>query len=187
MIQVEAGEACFEKLKALKAQGYNVLIDMTAIDWSAVGKSTLASAESEEFGTPKMKTARTPEEEKFLAPKPARFEVVYRLAKIDPQTGDDNGREEVRTFVSGSTAELRSAAGLYPIADWLEREVWDMFGIPFADRPDIKRLLMYEQFQGHPLRKDYPIGKRQPLIGPASGEKEGSPTFNLIKPTIKYE
>ena len=62
-----------------------------------------------------------------------------------------------------------------------------MFGVPFVDRPDIKRLLMYEEFVGHPLRKDYPIGKRQPLIGPSSGQRDGSPSFNIVKPAAGFE
>jgi NADH:ubiquinone oxidoreductase subunit C len=62
-----------------------------------------------------------------------------------------------------------------------------MFGIRFVDRPDIKRLLLYEEFKGHPLRKDYPITKRQPLIGPQAGEPRGNPSFNHFEPTIKFE
>ena len=205
--QVEAGEPLFAALKGLRDEGFNVLTDITAVDWSSLSAKgdasdalkraspmeraaparPIASAEGEEYGTPKVKTKLTPEEEKFFAPKPQRFEVVYRLCRINPETGMDEGRVEVRSFVSGTTPELRSVASLWPIGDWLEREVWDMFGIPFADRPDIKRLLLYEQFVGHPLRKDYPITKRQPLIGPASGERENSPTFNIIKPSVRYE
>ena len=68
----------------------------------------------------------------------------------------------------------------------LEREVWDMFGVKFADRPDIKRLLMYEEFVGHPLRKDYPINKRQPLIGPKA-EPENPVNLNKEKQRVEYE
>ncbi|MDP6424883.1 MAG: NADH-quinone oxidoreductase subunit C, partial [Planctomycetota bacterium] len=59
-----------------------------------------------------------------------------------------------------------SLTPLWAGADWLEREVWDMFGIRFQGHPNLKRILMYEEFKGHPLRKDYAVNKRQPLIGP---------------------
>ena len=65
-------------------------------------------------------------------------------------------------------AAADSLASLWPGADWLEREVWDMFGVDFRGHPDLKRILMYEGFDGHPLRKDYPVNKRQPLIGPTN-------------------
>lgn len=115
-----------------------------------------------------------------------RFEVIYRLMKFDLETGADLGRVEVHCAVDEAPV-LRSVKDLWPIADWLEREVWDMFGVKFADRPDIKRLLMYESFQGHALRKDYPIAKRQPLIGPKDGDLPGSPSFNILKPTVTGE
>ena len=141
-----------EELAALKAEGFNVLVDMTCVDYLPQGK--------------------TP-----------RFEVIYRLMKLDLVTGEDGGRREVRYSV-GTEPVLRSVKDLWPAADWLEREVWDMFGVKFTDRPDIKRLLMYEEFVGHALRKDYPIGKRQPLIGPKSGDLAGSPSFNILRPTV---
>jgi len=59
---------------------------------------------------------------------------------------------------------IPTAARLWKSALWAEREVWDMFGIRFADHPDLRRLLMYTEFVGHPLRKDYPLNQRQPLI-----------------------
>lgn len=144
-----------EALAALKAEGYNTLVDLTAADFSAQGK--------------------TP-----------RFVVIYRVAKLDPETGLDGGRVEVRC-ATGEEPVLRSVADLWPVADWLEREVWDMFGVKFADRPGMKRLLMYEEFVGHPLRKDYPIAKRQPLIGPKDGAKKDSPSFNAERPALAGE
>jgi NADH:ubiquinone oxidoreductase subunit C len=142
-------------LSGLKAEGYNVLVDMTCVDYLPQGK--------------------TP-----------RFDVIYRLMKLDLETGADGGRLEIHCAVD-ETPVLRSVKDVWPIADWLEREVWDMFGVKFADRPDIKRLLMYEEFSGHPLRKDYPIGRRQPLIGPKDGNLKGSPSFNILKPSITGE
>jgi NADH-quinone oxidoreductase subunit C len=90
-----------------------------------------------------------------------RFEVVYHLSSI-PHTH----RVRLKVRVEEDDPVVPTATGLWPIADWLEREVWDMFGIRFAGHPDLRRLLLYEEFQGHPLRKDYPIDRRQPLIGP---------------------
>lgn len=141
-----------EELEALKAAGYNVLVDLTCVDWKPQGRAP-------------------------------RFEVVYRVMRLDPATGMDGGRVEVRC-AAGEEPVLRSVAALWPAADWLEREVWDMFGVRFADRPGLKRLLMYEEFQGHPLRKDYPLTKRQPLIGPKDGDLPGSPSFNIVKPMV---
>jgi NADH-quinone oxidoreductase subunit C len=57
-----------------------------------------------------------------------------------------------------------SVSSLWKSGNWLEREVWDMFGIKFTDHPDLRRILMYEEFKGYPLRKDYPVNKRQPLV-----------------------
>jgi NADH-quinone oxidoreductase subunit C len=91
-----------------------------------------------------------------------RFEVVYHLYSLG-----HNHRVRVKVRVDEDDAVVPSAVPLWPIADWFEREVWDMFGIRFEGHPDLRRLLMYEAFQGHPLRKDYPINRRQPLIGPA--------------------
>ncbi len=90
-----------------------------------------------------------------------RFEVVYHLYSLRR-----SHRLRLKAAVPEDDPVVPTATGLWPIADWLEREVWDMFGIRFAGHPNLKRLLMYEEFVGHPLRKDYPINRRQPLIGP---------------------
>ena len=91
-----------------------------------------------------------------------RFEVVYHLYSLA-----HSHRLRVKVQVEEDDAVVPTAVPLWPIANWLEREVWDMFGIRFDGHPDLRRLLLYEEFVGHPLRKDYPINRRQPLIGPA--------------------
>lgn len=90
-----------------------------------------------------------------------RFEVVYHLYSVR-----HNHRLRLKVRVDEDDPVVPTAAGLWPIANWFEREVWDMFGVRFAGHPDLRRLLLYEEFVGHPLRKDYPINRRQPLIGP---------------------
>jgi NADH-quinone oxidoreductase subunit C len=90
-----------------------------------------------------------------------RFEVVYHLYSLG-----HNHRFRLKVRVDEDDAVVPTAVPLWPIANWLEREVWDMFGVRFEGHPDPRRLLMYEQFVGHALRKDYPINLRQPLIGP---------------------
>jgi NADH-quinone oxidoreductase subunit C len=90
-----------------------------------------------------------------------RFEVVYHLYSLA-----HNHRLRVKVRVDEDDASVPTAVGVWPIANWMEREVWDMFGIRFEGHPDLRRLLMYEEFVGHALRKDYPITRRQPLIGP---------------------
>ncbi len=91
----------------------------------------------------------------------SRFEVVYHLYSVL-----ENHRLRVKVPVDEDDPVVPSAVPLWAIADWYEREVWDMFGIRFHGHPDLRRLLLYEEFVGHPLRKDYAINRRQPLIGP---------------------
>ena len=96
----------------------------------------------------------------FMGRKP-RFDVVYHLLSLP-----FNRRLRLKAAVDEGEPSLDSLTPFWGSANWLEREVWDMFGIRFAGHPNLKRILLYEEFQGHPLRKDYPIRKRQPLIGP---------------------
>lgn len=88
-----------------------------------------------------------------------RFEVVYQLYSITL-----NHRLRVKVPVSEDDPELPTATGLWKAAIWAEREVWDMLGIRFTGHPDLRRILMYPEFEGHPLRKDYPLHRRQPLV-----------------------
>jgi NADH-quinone oxidoreductase subunit C len=90
-----------------------------------------------------------------------RFEAVYHFYSVT-----HNHRLRVKVRVGERDPWMPTLTGLWPAADWFEREAWDMFGIRFAGHPNLKRILMYEEFKGHPLRKDYAYNKRQPLIGP---------------------
>jgi NADH-quinone oxidoreductase subunit C len=81
-----------------------------------------------------------------------RYGLVYLLA------GTDSGLQlTVRTFVNDPDPSVPSVVGLWSGANWMEREVWDMFGIDFQGHPDLRRILMPEEFTAFPLRKDYPL------------------------------
>lgn len=86
-----------------------------------------------------------------------RFDVVYHFYSVD-----HNLRLRVKLKVEEGQS-VSTLTHLYPVADWFEREVWDLYGIKFAGHPNLKRILLYEEFKGYPLRKDYPYDKRQPL------------------------
>ncbi len=92
-----------------------------------------------------------------------RFEVVYHFLSTVK-----NHRLRIKVALDEKDAVMPTLMNLWAIANWFEREVWDMFGIRFEGHPDLRRILLYEEFVGHPLRKDYPYNKRQPLIGPGS-------------------
>lgn len=87
-----------------------------------------------------------------------RFDVLLLM-----RSSINGGRIRVRTRIQEGQ-ELGTLSGVWPAANWAEREVWDMFGIGFSGHPDLRRILLYEEFVGHPLRKDYPIDRAQPLV-----------------------
>ena len=93
------------------------------------------------------------------SPKPERFELVYYF--FSPGT---KARLRLLVPVPDGDAVAPTLTGLWGSADWLEREVWDMYGIRFTGHPNLKRILMYEEFSGHPLRKDYPLLHQQPRV-----------------------
>ena len=84
-----------------------------------------------------------------------RFGLVYLLANTRT-----NERLTVRAFVNEPAPTVPSVVDLWEGANWLEREVWDLFGIRFAGHPDLRRIVLPEQFAAHPLRKDYPLQGR---------------------------
>jgi NADH-quinone oxidoreductase subunit C len=98
-----------------------------------------------------------------------RFEVVYQLLSLSKVW-----RLTVKVAVSESDPEISSVVSLWAGANFLEREVWDMFGIRFKGHPDLRRILMYEEFVGHPLRKDYPLQGKQPRIPLRAPEVENT-------------
>jgi len=88
-----------------------------------------------------------------------RFEMVYHLYSIV-----NKARLRIKTRLNEKDLEIESLTPMWKNANWLEREVFDMFGVHFEGHPYLRRLFMYEGFEGHPLRKDYPLRKRQPII-----------------------
>jgi NADH-quinone oxidoreductase subunit C len=88
-----------------------------------------------------------------------RFDVVYQLNSLNLAH-----RIRVKIGVDGADPWVHSVVGVWGAADWLERECFDMFGIVFKGHPDLRRILMYDSFDGHPLRKDYLYNKRQPIV-----------------------
>ncbi len=87
-----------------------------------------------------------------------RFQVVYHMASFEPPR-----RVRLKVFLPGEDAHLPTLSTLWPGANWLEREVFDLFGIIFDGHPDLRRVLMPEDWEGYPLRKDYPVQVRLPV------------------------
>ena len=118
-------------LRKLIDDSYTMCVDLTAVDFLTHPGRTLPEA---------------------IAPE--RFEVVVNLLSMRDRT-----RLRLRTQVSEADASIDSAFDLYPGTEAMEREVFDMFGITFNGHPDLTRILMPEDWDGHPLRKDYSQGR----------------------------
>ena len=84
---------------------------------------------------------------------PGRFRVAYHLFSIE-----DGSRLRLRAWAGADDPELPSVVEVWPTANWHEREVYDMFGVRFRNHPDLCRILMPLDWEGHPLRRDYPLG-----------------------------
>lgn len=100
-----------------------------------------------------------------------RFEIVYFLNSIK-----NGGRVTVKTRVD-ATDSVDTASDIWRAAEWLEREVYDMFGIDFKNHPDLRRILLTDDFEGHPLRKDFPTEGRdfdKPFVVEFEEDKEGA-------------
>ena len=133
--------------------GFNFLSDVTATDylgWGAPGVSGyIGTAQGRNLNDP-----MTQGYQRLPQPKPKRFAMNYHLLAL--RRGD--GRR-VRLQVWLDDAEsVPSVVSVWPTADWHEREAWDLMGIPAEGHPNLARILMDDDWEGHPLRKDYPIG-----------------------------
>ena len=150
-------------LKEDPALQMNYLMDITAVDYFTFGKQP-TPAFFASSGVAVSPSPQIPDKDPWPGPPgESRFAVVYHFYSMAHKH-----RLRLVVPVEEAAAETDSLTCLWPGANWLEREVWDMFGISFRGHPDLKRILMYEGFEGHPLRKDYPVNKRQPLIGPVN-------------------
>jgi NADH-quinone oxidoreductase subunit C len=159
-------ESLLEVARLLKedaALRMNFLMDLTAVDYSAFGKSP-SRAFFASSGVAVRPASQIPDADPWPGPiGQSRFAIVYHFYSLAHKH-----RLRLVVPLEDSDAEVDSLTPLWAGANWLEREVWDMFGIRFHGHPQLKRILMYEEFNGHPLRKDYPVNKRQPLIGPVN-------------------
>jgi NADH-quinone oxidoreductase subunit C len=159
-------EALLEVARFLKEDSallMNLLVDVTAVDYSVFGKRP-ARGFFTSSGVAVRPASQIPDAQPWPGPVGrSRFTVVYHFFSL-------SHKHRLRLIVALDEAdpEVDSLTSLWAGANWLEREVWDMFGIRFRGHPDLRRILMYEEFEGHPLRKDYPVKKRQPLIGPVN-------------------
>jgi NADH-quinone oxidoreductase subunit C len=142
-------EACLHLRDEL---GFDLLLDISATDYLGWGDAGVSgyygTAGGRDLNDPMTQGyGRTPE------PKPKRFSLSYHLLRV----ADDHARLRLQVWVDDGE-EVESVVPVWPTADWHEREAWDMMGIPFAGHPNLKRILMDDDWEGHPLRKDYPIG-----------------------------
>jgi len=85
-------------------------------------------------------------------PAEPRFEVVYHLQSVER-----NERLRLKCRLAGGNPEIDSVTGVWRAANWYERETFDLFGISFRNHPDLRRIMLTEDFEGHPLRKDFPV------------------------------
>jgi NADH-quinone oxidoreductase subunit C len=142
-IQAKDLEKVFNFLKDHEKFPMDMLVDVTAVDYL-----TGDYAENPNL------TGR--EEDLFSE---SRFDIVYHFYSISA-----NKRVRIITSCGGEKPEVLSSYKWWQAAHYLEREIWDMFGIKFTSHPDLRRVLLYPEFEGFPLRKDYPVMGEQPRV-----------------------
>jgi NADH-quinone oxidoreductase subunit C len=132
--------------------GFGFLSDISAADylgWGGAGVAGyLGTRDGRDLNAPGSQgLARVP------APKPKRFSLSYHLLAL----ADSPRRVRLQAWLDDGE-EIDSVVGVWPTADWHEREAWDLMGIRFRGHPNLVRILMDDDWEGHPLRKDYPVG-----------------------------
>jgi NADH-quinone oxidoreductase subunit C len=132
--------------------GFNFLSDIAATDYLGWGEAGVAgyigTAAGRDMHDPGSQgQARVPD------PKSKRFAVNYHLLRVS----DAPDRVRVQVWLDDGE-EVDSVIAVWPAADWFEREAWDLLGIPFRGHPNLRRILLEDDWEGHPLRKDYPLG-----------------------------
>jgi NADH:ubiquinone oxidoreductase subunit C len=132
-------------------EGFSMLVDITPTDYLGWGERGAAgyigTAWGRDLNAPGSQGyARTPQS------KPKRFSMNYHLLAVPGAR-----RVRVQVWLEDGQA-VESVVQIWPTADWHEREAWDMMGIPIEGHPNLARILMEDDWEGHPLRKDYPIG-----------------------------
>jgi NADH-quinone oxidoreductase subunit C len=136
-------------------EGFNFLSDIAAVDYLGWGGHGIAGY----IGTHEGRDLNSPGSQglpRAPQPKPKRFAVNYHLLRL---AGRTQGAARVRVQVWLDDGDpVDSMIGVWPTADWHEREAWDMMGVNVVGHPNMKRILMDDDWEGHPLRKDYPIG-----------------------------
>jgi NADH:ubiquinone oxidoreductase subunit C len=149
---VEPSDLIDEALRLRDEEGFNFLSDITAVDYLGWGSKPVSGY----IGTPAGRDLNSPMTQGLQvkpAPKPKRFAMNYHLLAIGP----DARRIRLQTWIDEDET-VPSVIGVWPTADWHEREAWDLMGIGIDGHPNLKRLLLDDDWEGHPLRKDYPIG-----------------------------
>jgi NADH:ubiquinone oxidoreductase subunit C len=137
--------------------GFNFLSDITAVDylgWGDKGVSGYIGIGLAAVGAGRdLNTPMTQGLQVLPAPKPKRFAMNYHLLKV----ADSPQRLRVQAWID-EDEPIPSVIYVWPTADWHEREAWDMVGIRVEGHPNLRRILMDDDWDGHPLRKDYPLG-----------------------------
>jgi len=151
IVEVDPGNIfkCLTALKNDENIGFDFLVDVVGVDNS-------------QYMLKKPKKGAEAESEESKVSALPRYEVVYLLLSIR-----HNKRLIVKVRISEEKMSIDSVTSIWKASTWPEREVYDMYGIKFIGHPDMRRLLMWDEFKDHPLRKDYPLegkGEKRVLI-----------------------